>query len=175
MIRNALRPLIRSGRNNDFAWRYLLNFAPTLRYQRDRKIVSGEAARVLGVLNRDGVAISSAAALLGSESACDELLEAVTSLQRDLGPKLCAAREEAGSAAEDKEKTYVLNYLGSRPVLDLNSIFLRFALQKPILEIANAYLGMYSRLRYYNVWHTFATTNRPASSALASHREDLIF
>jgi hypothetical protein len=35
-----------------------------------------------------------------------------------------------------------------------------------ILQIANAYLGMYARLRYVNIWHTFATATPPRQSQL---------
>ena len=52
--------------------------------------------------------------------------------------------------------------------------FTRLAVKSPLLQIANAYLGMYTRLRYYNIWHTFATRSKPRESQLWHRdREDL--
>jgi hypothetical protein len=52
-------------------------------------------------------------------------------------------------------------------------VYARFALQDPILHVANAYFGMFTRLRYYNVWHTFATQTEARESQLWHYdRED---
>ena len=68
MIMSARRKLSRSLRNNEFAWRYVYNYAPTLVYRRSKKVLTGESARVLGELNDKGIAIASAKALFGNES-----------------------------------------------------------------------------------------------------------
>ena len=33
----------------------------------------------------------------------------------------------------------------------------RFALQAPIVDVANAYFNMFTRVSYFNIWHTFST------------------
>jgi hypothetical protein len=170
MAPKALRQLIRAGRNYDFTWRYLFNFAPTVSYKFDRNPIAAESGRVLADLNRDGVAITSVDALLGTDSCYNDLRDAVEYLQHDFSERIAEARAEASKLDSSREKSYVLNYLGSRPVLDLNSVFVRFALQQPILQIANAYLGMYTRLRYFNIWHTFST-QAPAREAQFWHRD----
>jgi len=145
-------------------WRYIDNFAPWLAYRFDRPPLSGEADRVLSELDRNGIAITTAQALLGPNSLYTELTAAVDSLQRVLAERVAAAR--AAAKNPESHKSYILNLLGDRPRLDPQSIYVRFALQRPVLQIANAYFGMYTRLRFYNVWHTFATSTPPQDSQL---------
>jgi hypothetical protein len=147
----------RSARGFSLTWRYLFNLAPTLSYWLDRPALSGEAARVVADLNRDGVAITSAQALLGPVSCYGELCATVERLKLSLSEQLAGARAHADNLDAVGEKTFMVEYLGKYPVLDPDEIYTRFALQKNILQIANAYLGMYTRLRYYNVWQTFST------------------
>ena len=60
MIRPLLRRLRQASKGSELAWRYTFNLAPTLAYGLGRHPLSGEAARVLEDLNRDGIAITSA-------------------------------------------------------------------------------------------------------------------
>lgn len=175
MVPTVLRKLAKASRNYDLTWRYLFNFAPTISYKFNRHTLSGEAARVLNDLNRDGVAVTSAQALLGPDSCFNELSEAVDVLERKLANQLTVAR---AAVSEDvpagMEKKYIFPLLGDRPVLDASDVHVRFALQKPILQIANAYYGMYTRLGYYNVWHTFTTQGNARQSQLwHTDRDDL--
>jgi len=103
-----------------------------------------------------------------SESLFGELKATVDELENDLSDQIARAR----AAANDPEgwKTFLLELLGKRPVLDPNSIHVRFALENPILQIANAYFGMRTVLRYYNVWHNFPT-RLPARDSQLWHRD----
>jgi hypothetical protein len=64
------------------------------------------------------------------------------------------------------EKTFNVELLGSEVVFEPESIFARFALQETFLNIADSYFGMLVKLRYYNVWNTFATTGEARESQL---------
>jgi hypothetical protein len=165
IISRNLRQIARSSRSLEFTWRYLFNLQSTLTYRKTRHALSSEAARALVDLNRDGVAITNASALVGTH-AFDELKAEVDKLEKDLGDSLATARTAASDPEAIGSKTFNVELLGSRPVLDPDSIYARFALQDPILQIANAYFGMYTRLRYYNVWHTFATQSQARESQL---------
>jgi len=173
MAPTFLRGLVRAGRNYELTWRYTFNLTPTLAYKFHPGSLSGEAARVLADLNRNGIAITSARTLLGASSCYDELSGAVESLENDTANHLEAERLAANNADATEQKTFLVELLGARPVLDPSSVYARFALQKPILQIANAYFGMYTWLRYYNVWHTFATQSPARQSQLWHYdRED---
>jgi hypothetical protein len=170
MMRSALRNLVRRGRNYDLTWRYLFNFAPSLAYQMKRPGLSGEAQRVLTELNRDGIAVTSAQALFGEEPAFRELYQAFEGLQDSLGEQLSKARGNGGEGQPAGEKSFIFEYLGQRPVLEPEAVYARFALHQRILQIANAYLGMYTRMRYYNIWHTF-TSQAEARQSQLWHRD----
>ena len=172
-ILKPIRRLARAARKYELTWRYAYNLAPTLRQKRREAPLTGEAARVLADLNRDGIAISSVQALLGKDSPYAEMLKTVKRLELDKAGEIASARASAVDETTGK-KTFLLEYLGRNPVLDPKSVYARLAVGTPLLRIANAYLGMYTRLRYYNIWHTFATQSKPRESQLWHRdREDL--
>ncbi|MGI8402100.1 MAG: phytanoyl-CoA dioxygenase family protein [Gemmatimonadaceae bacterium] len=172
-ILKPIRRLARAARKYELTWRYAYNLAPTLRQKRKEPPLTGEAARVLADLNRDGIAISSVQALLGKDSPYAEMLKTVKRLELDMAGEIERARESAADETTGK-KTFMLEYLGRNPAFDPASIYARLAVKTPLLRIANAYLGMYTRLRYYNIWHTFATQSKPRESQLWHRdREDL--
>ena len=170
------RHFVKACRNIEFTWRYLFNLAPTLAYQFGRHSLSGEAARVLATLNRDGVAITTVDRLFGQSACYDELQSNVDRLEReDLAEEIAALRANSDASAAIGHKTFIFPLLGDYPLFDPGTIYARFGLQKPILRIANAYFGMYTRLRYYNVWHTFATQAEARESQLWHRdREDYL-
>ena len=167
-----LRQFVRASRNFELTWRYGFNFAPTISYKFAPHSITKEAERVLRELNSRGIAMTSVNSLLQDSSIFQELNEKVEELERERNGEL-ATRRAAANNADIGQKTFNVEMLGSNPSLDPDSVYARFALQQPILQIANAYFGMYTRLRYYNVWHTFATTAQPRESQLWHYdRED---
>jgi len=159
-----LRNVARTCKNSTFKWRYVDNLTPSLSYLINHEELHGEAARVLAELNDNGVAMTSVQALLGTGSCYDELKSTVENLDNNLAGQINAARK----AANDVEgwKTYIFELLGEHPVLDPKSVFVRFALQRPIRGIANAYYGMYTQLNNYNVWFNFPTERLARESQL---------
>jgi hypothetical protein len=162
--------LANAGRHNSLTWRYGFNLRPTLEYKLKPRRLTDETARVLADLNRDGIAITSAEKLLGTESCFDELMQAINETEQEQSAALAKARAQVNDAESDSEKTFVVELLGSRPLLNPNNVFARFALEKNILRVANAYFEMYTRLRYYNIWHTF-TTQAEARQSQLWHRD----
>jgi len=173
-IGRNIRRIVRAGRTYEFAWRYLYNLGPTLSYRLSRARLSPEAGRVLLDLNLHGVAITSAGRLLGVNSCYEELSAAVVKAECDLSEDIESARTASTIQRNVGAKKFIVPLLGDIPVLDLNSVYARFALQQQVLDVANAYLGMYARLRYFNVWHTLATDGDAQESQLWHRdREDL--
>lgn len=170
MIPTMLNKLARAARHNDLTWRYLFNLTPTLGYMFKGQRPAGDAARVLTSLNRDGLAITSASALLGSSACYSKLNDAIDRLELEQAAQLAQARRQADVADKIGDKTFVLQLLGEKPLFEPESVYARFALQPPILQIANAYFGMYTRLRYYDVWHTL-TTKTDARESQLWHRD----
>jgi len=128
---------------------------------------SAAAEGIVETLKRDGVALSSLADLFVDDCGSD-----VDALRAEIA-KLDAKQRGDGSCensadkqCKSREKIFNIELLGERPLLDLDNPFARFALQPRLLEIANSYFGMFTRLRYYNVWHTFASQEAPRQSQL---------
>ena len=167
---SVLRQIARIGRNYEWTWRYAFNLAPTLAYKFSRPALSGEAARIVSDINRHGVAITSAERLLADTACYRELERAVAEVERELAEELRAARADASKEDAAGQKTFIYELLGRYPVFDPQCVYARFALQQPLLQIANAYFGMYTRLRYYNVWRTFST-HTPARESQLWHRD----
>jgi hypothetical protein len=163
LIRQAVR---RWAKQSDFTWRYMLNLGPTLSYSLDRTRLDDESARVLADLNRDGIAITSADALLRSRPHYREILEAAQRLQIEQAEEISAARDAcaAGEAAAQKPFLYCL--LGADPRIETLSVFTRFALETPVADIANAYFGMHCALSTYNIWLNFLSGKAPFQSQL---------
>ena len=169
---SILRDITVAARRNPLTWRYVFNFAPSVAYRQPS--FDGESARVLADLNRDGIAITTAPALLGNDAAYPSLEAAVGDLEREQAAELQSRRSGAGGDG-NVEKTFLHELLGPRPVLDTTTPFAQFALHTRILQIANAYFGMYTRLRAYNVWHTFVSGSGARQSQLWHRdREDLL-
>jgi len=166
MAPQILRNLARAGRKNPLAWQYLFNCLPTLSYKINSSVLSKEARRVKDDLNAHGVAMTSVDALLASNRCYPELLEAIQILENDIEEELDTARSSSEDTGAIGRKVFNVELLGRRPTFDGSSVYARFALQQEILDLANSYFGMYTNLRYYNVWHTFATDCAPRESQL---------
>jgi hypothetical protein len=121
-------------------------------------------------LQRDGVYRTSVAELLPG-SAVDMLrvrADAETLLQRP------ATREQIVSRrSREGVKWYVVRAFGYRPRLPVPASFVELLLNDRVLAVANAYLGVTSRLKYLDVWHNFpvAESDPPIDSELW-HRDN---
>jgi hypothetical protein len=166
MSRSLARRIARAGRNHEFTWRYLFNFGSTVSYRLEKPRLSPAARGVAEDLKRDGIAITSVADLLGKNQCYEALLHQVNLLESDRLNEIEAARNSAENSDLIGQKTFNLEMLGSTQQLDLTSAYARFALQDEILQIANSYFGMYTRLRYLNVWHTLTTKSEARESQL---------
>ena len=163
---STFRDLARRARKAPWTWRYGFNCGATVLHALERNGMSAEAARVVAELDRNGVALTTADRLLGVSGLFEEVQSAVAELERDRTRAITAAREAGSRRGFSGEKNFIYRLLGDRPVMDRRSVFARFALQDPVLGIANRYFGMYTRLRYYNVWRTFRTEELPHESQL---------
>lgn len=150
-------------RRSDFTWRYMANLRPSWEYHRIRKPLSAVHERLLADLKRYGIVVTSVGELLGTTGLFEELEGAVWKYEEALADDIDKARREVDTPGH---KSYLFTLLGRHVVLDPDDVFVRFALQPEILNIVNGYFGMLTRLRYYNVWHTFPTQAPPRESQL---------
>jgi hypothetical protein len=147
------------------------NLASKLAYRKAKHPeLTGEARRVVDELERNGAAITGVEALFGGDGLWDELRRYAEHLFISRAEEIEEARR--GANEEGAGKSYLLSLVPTGPirVTPDNEILARFALQGPLLEVANAYYGLYVRLRTFDVWQTFAST-RPARDSQLWHRD----
>ena len=136
---------------------YRLSYAP-----RFESVV----ANLVRDLARDGIAVSSVDELAGDVSFFSKLETSVEKLLANRQDELHRLKSKANDVEAIGAKTFNIELLESQVTFDPESVFARFALQDTILDIANAYFGMLAKLRYYNVWYTFATQSEARESQL---------
>ncbi|MBI2920192.1 MAG: phytanoyl-CoA dioxygenase family protein [Planctomycetes bacterium] len=148
---------------NSVWWRWCTNGEATRAWRREGVRLSAVQSRVVDELKRNGVARTCISELLGDAPVWLEMHSAFEDLERASESQIRETRENADKPGY---KAYLVELLGKAPVLDPSSVFVRFALQRPVLDIANAYFGMYVRLRQFNVWHNVPVKAEPRNSQL---------
>ena len=171
---SVLGQIARYGRKRELIWRYGFNLKPSVNYQfHSRNNLSAAARKIVGTLNRDGIAVTSIDELSETKSCFDEMDATVENLLGNRRDELAELKRRANDTKTIGEKTFNVELLGSPLEFSAESVFARFALQETLLDVANAYFGMYAKMRYYNVWNTFATSDKPRESQLWHYdRED---
>lgn len=165
-MKSKMRNIIRTIKKTDVVWRYGLNLSPTIQYKIDSKgHLTAIEKKIIDRLNSDGIAITSVEELFGDDADYRELETATRELLEARKQEIDHLRSMA-NAPDVGNKTFNLELLGSELIFDPQSIFARFALNSSLLNIANGYFQMYGKLRYYNVWKTFASQGDARESQL---------
>lgn len=153
-------------RRSEIAWRYGYHLPKVLRYRVSATTaVSPEVQRVVQTLNRDGVARTSVAALLSSPESFQDLQDEVAGLQRARAAELAEARAHG---SRGRMKSYTYDFF--RTLEDASPIHRRFATQPEFRQVADAYLGLHSRLHGANTWLTLVS-NGEAQYSQTWHRD----
>lgn len=162
---SKLRSFVRSLKKTDLVWRYGSNLSDSLNYKIGGNRLNSFESQIVNKLDTDGIVVTSVDALFEGNSEFQTLDTAVTDLLKTKKTeieklKLQVNDETIGS------KTFNLETLGSELTFDADDVFARFALNTSLLNIANAYFRMQVKLRYYNVWYTFASSSTARESQL---------
>lgn len=163
---NKIRSIARQMKKTDLVWRYGSNFSPTMNYKFRRARLNAVEEDIVCTLDTDGIAVTSVEELFGNGSEFAELDAETRRLLTVNKDEIDRLKSRANDDTAIGDKTFNLEVLGSELTFDPASVFARFALDARLLNIANAYLQMYAKLRYYNVWNTFASNGSPRESQL---------
>jgi len=140
------------------------NFEATARYRLSRKSgLSVEQRRTFSELVENGIAITSATQFLEDSAVFDELVKSTGQLVEARKGDIEAARREVKRPGS---KTFLVELLDSEPILDIESVYVRFCMQPEIIAFANAYFGMYTKFRFFNIWYNMQTELPPTQSQL---------
>lgn len=165
-MNSRTRSIIKSVKKTDLVWRYGYNLSPTLDYKfKNKSRLSSVERSIIDTLNSDGIAITSVEELFEDQSQFQSLDTATKVLLENRKQEIDDLKTQVNDPAIGS-KTFNLEMLGSELTFDSESIFAQFALNPRLLNIANAYFQMYAKLRYYNVWKTFASQGMARESQL---------
>ncbi len=166
-ITSTIRPLLRSVKRNELVWRLGSNFSPTVAYRtRGDRQLSEVQSRVVDGLNKNGIYLTTTDEFFDENSTFGDIQKAAVELLTDRKADIAALKSQADNPGEIGGKTFNLECLGSTLSFDPTSTFARFALNDSFLKIADAYLKMHAKLRYYNLWYTAASASTPRESQL---------
>lgn len=150
----------------DFVWRYGSNLSPTIGFKiSEENLLNPVEKSIVDKLNIDGIAIVPIEQLFGDNLEFQTLQSAVTGLLENKKEEIVKLKSKVNDETIGS-KTFNLEALGSELTFDPEDIFARFALNKTLLNIADAYFRMRVKLRYYNVWYTFASSSSARESQL---------
>ena len=154
----------RAANRSEPTWRYGVNLGATRAWRRRRAPLDPAAAQLLATLDRDGIAVTDLATLVGPEDGL-ALLEAADRVRAEHAGRVTEARARLASPDEGTQKPFVVEVLGGAPP-DPTGPLGAFALHPDLLAVVHAYYGMHVRLRYQDIWHTFVTDRPPVQSQL---------
>lgn len=154
----------RGGAARHAFWLYAMNAMRTVRFAANRPALSDAEARAVDRLRQDGILVGPADDILSAEGqghlrACRERIaeirasEAVTSIL-----------ESGHNAALGK--SYLIHLVPFDEPQAADSPFLKFALDRPLLNIVASYMGLWPQLHSVGAWLNFPTEESAHHSQL---------
>lgn len=166
-MRQIIRQIAAESRRKEFFWRYGFNFSSSLNHFFAPTKKSNETAhRITETLDRDGIAVASIEEFDNLKTNFIELEQNAEKILHNRSSELEKLKSEAGDLEKIGSKTFNVELLGSTVNFEPHSVFARFALDETLLDIADSYFGLRVKMRYYNVWKTFATQAAARESQL---------
>jgi hypothetical protein len=122
--------------------------------------------QVVRDLESHGIAHVDVRALVGGDQWWDALSRAAEEWLASDETKLSErkylkqrAREMAGTSTPRSGKRYLIRMYGRDAPMAWDSPWLRFGIEPAVLDVANAYLALLSKIIYVDVWNTVPVTN----------------
>src|SRR4051812_2708986 len=123
-----LKKLRRSLRHNKYAWQYIFNLKPTLRFMFTGSRISPVQQRIANDLKKNGIAFSSVSELIEDKVLYEELLSSVNNLVDENKVDIETTRAKVDiDEVEVSDKNFLKLFLGKKPKFDANSVWNRFA------------------------------------------------
>jgi hypothetical protein len=152
--------------------RLLANAASRRRYGRARPALDGTQQSIVDRLREDGYASVPLAELVPERSVWNDLESDARAFAAETEAGLAREREGGETVLRRRPGKEFLVRKYSRDVeLGLDDRWLRLGVDERLLDIANAYLGMWSKLEYVDVWYTPAAGEEERRSSQRWHRD----
>ncbi len=118
-------------------WYNILNKKRVDLFKKQNPTLSPTQQRILKDLKRDGIALTT----------LDELFPG----QNQLAKLKAFAQSLNPEDAEQGKKSFLKKYWDKHPMFDLSNPFLSLTLMPTILDVVNSYMGMWTKLKYYDL------------------------
>jgi hypothetical protein len=135
--------------------RLLANRASRRRFSQEPPTLDGTQQRIVDLLKTEGYAVIPFAELFPDPAVWSEIEEAATRYIGETEKGLTAEGEGGESALKRRPgKEFVVRKHAYGVQLGLDDPWLRLGVTRRLLDLANGYLGMWSKLEYVDVWYT---------------------
>jgi hypothetical protein len=152
--------------------RLLANRTARRRYSGDQPPLDPVQAGIVEKLRDEGYAVIPFSELIPDPEAWTELDAEATRFITETEAELAQEREGGESALRRRPgKEFVVRKYAYDVQLDLDDPWLRLGLSKRLLDVANTYLGMWTKLEYIDVWYTPAADDSERKSSQRWHRD----
>jgi hypothetical protein len=152
--------------------RLLANRASRRLYGQDRPTLDGTQGEVLQALRAEGYATLPFSRLFPDPSVWNELAGDAQRFIAETEAGLAAEGEGGGSSLRRRPgKEFVVRKYAYGVELGLDDPWLRLGADPRLLAIANAYLEMWSKLEYIDVWYTPPVEEAERRSSQRWHRD----
>jgi hypothetical protein len=152
--------------------RLLDNRAARRRYEEQPPVVDAVQEDILGKLRDEGYAVVPFAELVSDRRVWAELETEADRFVGETEAELERERTGGESALRRREgKEFVVRKYAYKVQLGLDDPWLRLGLNERLLDVANAYLGMWTKLEYVDVWYTAPVEDGDRRSSQRWHRD----
>jgi len=152
--------------------RLLGNRAARRRYAQERPALDPLQQGIVSKLREDGYATLPFAELIGEPDAWSNLEREAARFVAATEAELAREREGgAGALRRRPGKEFLVRKYAYDVQLGLDDPWLRLGLSKRLLDIANTYLGMWTKLEYVDVWYTPPVDEEDRRSSQRWHRD----
>jgi hypothetical protein len=152
--------------------RLLANRASRRRYAEQPPALDATQRRIVGRLREEGYATLPFSELVPDPSVWSELETEAASFVADTEAELAREREGGESALRRRAgKEFVVRKYSWGAQLSQDDPWLRAGVNSRLLDVANAYLELWSKLEYVDVWYTLPAGADERRSSQRWHRD----
>lgn len=126
-------------------------------FEKNKPVLNPVQQQIVDTLKTDGIAVTSLDELAPGEN----LLQVFQEYEQKLAPQ----------AYSRSKKKFLNEYWDINPELDLNNPFVEFSLRKSVVDIANSYMGMWTKFRSYALNKTLPVQDKNAEFSQKWHRD----
>lgn len=141
-------------------WFYIVNLSSRLKFNSRAPQLTPVQERIVRDLNQNGIAVTSLEELFPGKDMWAEFANFLDT------------HSPIDEEAQFGKKKFLAHYWGIRPEIDVSNPFFQLAIHPTVLAIANSYMRMWTRLKYYDLATSLVVPpNTPPQQSQNWHRD----